>query len=131
VAPSEIAIQGQQHFTMDGMKAYEIPRALEKEEINNIMSDYKQAAINAIEAGFDGVELHAAFGYLPNQFLAESANNRTDEYGGNIENRNRFVLEIMQVLVNAIGNEKAAIRISPTSTYNNNPIITQLNSFLH
>ena len=134
VAPSEIAIQGQQHFTMDGMKAYEIPRALEKEEINNIMSDYKQAAINAIEAGFDGVELHAAFGYLPNQFLAESANNRTDEYGGNIENRNRFVLEIMQVLVNAIGNEKAAIRISPTSTYNNishhNPI-EQFSSLIH
>ena len=70
VAPSEIAIQEQQHFTMEGMKDYETPRALTLEEIARIIQTYKQAAINAIEAGFDGVELHAAFGYLPNQFLA-------------------------------------------------------------
>jgi N-ethylmaleimide reductase len=119
VAPSPVAIQGQQHFTMDGMKDYETPRSLTLEEIKQIIHDYKQAAINAMEAGFDGVELHSAFGYLPNQFLAESANQRTDEYGGSNENRNRFVLEIMQETVNAIGNDKAAIRISPTSTYNN------------
>lgn len=119
VAPSAIAIEGQQHFTMDGLKDYETPRSLSIEEIKNIVQEYKQAAINAIEAGFDGVELHAAFGYLPNQFLAESANQRTDEYGGSNENRNRFALEIMNEIVHAIGNNKAAIRISPTSTYNN------------
>lgn len=118
VAPSAVAIEGQQHFTMEGMKDYETPRALSIDEIKNIIQDYKQAALNAIEAGFDGVELHAAFGYLPNQFLAESANNRTDEYGGNHENRNRFVVEIMQELVEAIGKDKVAIRLSPTSTYN-------------
>lgn len=126
VAPSAIAIQGQQHFTMDGLKDYEIPRSLSTEEIEGIVKEYKQAAINSIEAGFDGVELHAAFGYLPNQFLADSSNQRTDKYGGSHENRNRFVLEIMQEIVYAIGAEKAAIRISPTSTYNNidhnNPI---------
>lgn len=126
VAPSDIAIQGQQHFTMEGMKDYETPRALTLEEIKQIIQDYKQAATNAIEAGFDGVELHSAFGYLPNQFLADSANQRTDQYGGNIENRNRFVVEIMQEMVNAIGSDKVAIRISPTSLYNNishnNPI---------
>ena len=118
VAPSALAIEGQQHFTMEGMKDYETPKALSIEEVKKIVQDYKQAAINAMDAGFDGVELHAAFGYLPNQFLAESANQRTDEYGGNIVNRNRFVLEIMQEMVTAIGNDKVAIRISPTSTYN-------------
>jgi N-ethylmaleimide reductase len=139
VAPSAIAIKDQQHFTMEGMKDYEIPRALQIEEVESIVQDYKQAAINAIEAGFDGVELHAAFGYLPNQFLAESANQRTDKYGGNNENRNRFVLEVMQAIVNAIGADRTAIRLSPTSIYNNithhNPIeqftllINELNQF--
>jgi N-ethylmaleimide reductase len=119
VSASALAIQGQQHFTMEGMKDYEMPRALTTEEVKNIVLAYKQAAINAMEAGFDGVELHAAFGYLPDQFLAENANQRTDEYGGNMENRNRFVLETMQEMVHAIGADKVAIRISPTSTYNN------------
>jgi N-ethylmaleimide reductase len=126
VAPSEIAIVGQQHFTMEGQKDYETPKELSIEEIKSIIQDFKQAAINAIEAGFDGVELHSAFGYLPNQFLAESSNHRTDEYGGSNENRNRFVLEVMQAMVDAIGNDKVAIRLSPTSTYNSivhqNPI---------
>lgn len=119
VAPSAVAIEGQQHFTMQGMKDYEVPRALELSEIEQIIEQYKQAAINAIEAGFDGVELHAAFGYLPNQFLAESANKRTDQYGGSHENRNRFVVEILTEMVAAIGADKVAVRISPTSTYNN------------
>ena len=119
VAPSALAIEGQQHFTMEGMKDYETPRALSTEEVATIVQEYKQAAINAIEAGFDGVELHSAFGYLPNQFLAESANQRTDQYGGSNENRNRFVVEVMQELVQAIGSDKVAIRLSPTSTYNN------------
>ncbi|MFV8324834.1 alkene reductase [Flavobacterium sp. ZS1P14] len=118
VAPSAIAIQGQQHFTSQGLKEYETPRALTTIEVKQIIQDYKQAAVNAMEAGFDGVELHAAFGYLPNEFLAESANQRTDEYGGTIENRNRFVLEIMQEMVNTIGSNKVAIRLSPTNTFN-------------
>jgi N-ethylmaleimide reductase len=126
VSASALAIEGQQHFTMEGMKDYETPRALSTEEVKNIVQEYKQAAINAMEAGFDGVELHSAFGYLPNQFLAESANQRTDHYGGSNENRNLFVLEVMQEMVKAIGNDKVAIRLSPTSTYNNivhqNPI---------
>jgi N-ethylmaleimide reductase len=119
VAPSAIGIKGQQHFTMEGMKNYETPHALSISEITEIIQDYKQAAINAMEAGFDGVELHAAFGYLPNQFLADSSNLRDDQYGGSIENRNRFVVEVMQEMVAAIGENKTAIRLSPTSTYNN------------
>lgn len=118
VAPSAIAIEGQQHFTGTGMEDYETPRALTNEEVKQIVEDYKQAAINAIEAGFDGVELHAAFGYLPNQFLADSANHRTDEYGGSIENRNRFVSEVMEEMVQAIGSDKVGIKLSPTIPYN-------------
>ncbi len=119
VAPSAIGIKGQQHFTSQGMKDYEIPLELTVQEIKQIVKDYGQAARNAIEAGFDGVELHAAFGYLPNQFLSESAKLRTDEYGGSIENRNRFVLEVMQELVDALGSDKLGIKLSPTVYYNN------------
>lgn len=118
VAPSAIAIQGQQHFTSQGPKNYEIPRALETIEIKQIIQDYKQASINAIEAGFDGVELHSAFGYLPNQFLVESANQRIDEYGGGVENRSRFVIEVMQEMVNAIGENKVGIKLSPSIPFN-------------
>jgi N-ethylmaleimide reductase len=118
VAPSAIAIEGQQHFTTQGQKAYETPRALETSEVQRIVQDYKQAAINAMTAGFDGVELHAAFGYLPNQFLVESANQRSDEYGGSIENRSRFVIEVMQAMVDAIGEKKVAIKLSPSIPFN-------------
>ena len=119
LAPSAIAIEGQQHFTTQGMKDYETPQELTIEEIQQIVQDYKQAALNAMEAGFDGVELHAAFGYLPNQFLADSANKRTDLYGGSIENKNRFVLEVTKAMVSAIGENKVGIRLSPTTSYNN------------
>lgn len=118
VAPSAIAIQGQQHFTSQGPKEYETPRELGTAEVKQIILYYRQAAINAIEAGFDGVELHSAFGYLPNQFLVESANQRTDEYGGNIENRSRFVIEVMQEMVNAIGENKVGIKLSPSIPFN-------------
>ena len=137
VAPSSLTIQAQQHFTFDGLKDYETPRALSTEEVKQTVQDYKQAAINAIAAGFDGVELHAAFGYLPNQFLADSANHRTDQYGGSLANRNRFVLEVMEEIVSAVGSEKAGIKLSPTipfnSIYNEDPtaqfsaLITHLN----
>lgn len=132
VAPSAISIQGQQHFTSQGPKDYETPRALENSEIKQIVKDYKQAASNSIEAGFDGVELHAAFGYLPNQFLVESANQRTDEYGGNIENRSRFVLEVIKAMIDAIGENRVGIKLSPSIPFNSiidsNP--TQLYSYL-
>ena len=118
VAPSPIAIKGQQHFTMEGMKDYETPRELSNNEVKSIVQEYKQAALNAMEAGFDGVELHAAFGYLPNQFLAESSNQRTDEYGGSIENRSRFVVEVMDAMVEALGADKVGIKLSPSIPYN-------------
>ena len=118
VAPSAIAIQGQQHFTPTGMQNYEVPRALETQEVKDIIKQYGVAAQNAKDAGFDGVELHGAFGYLPNQFLVDGANQRTDEYGGSIENRSRFVLEVMQELVNVWGENGAGIKLSPSIYYN-------------
>lgn len=128
VAPSAIAITGQQHFTSEGPKDYETPRALTVPEIRQIIEDYVQAAKNAIEAGFDGVELHAANGYLPHQFLAESANHRTDEYGGSMENNSRFILEVMQAITQAVGGEKTGIKIAPFQPYGSivmeNPVAT-------
>ncbi|WP_395504291.1 alkene reductase [Ectopseudomonas hydrolytica] len=118
VAPSAVAIQGQQHFTLDGMQDYEVPRELTLSEIRATVADYRHAAENAKRAGFDGVELHAAFGYLPNQFLVDSANLRTDEYGGSIAKRSRFVLEVMQALIDVWGPTRVGIKLSPVIPFN-------------
>lgn len=137
VAPSALPIENQQAFTAEGMKGYETPAELTIPEIKQIIADYKIAAANALTAGFDGVELHAALGYLPNQFLSESSNQRTDEYGGSLENRSRFILEVMQDLVDVVGEEKVGVKLSPSVPLNgiseNNPVelysylITELN----
>lgn len=117
VAPSAIGIKGQTHFTSQGAKPYETPQALTTEQVKQTILDYRKAAENAKKAGFDGVELHAAFGYLPNQFLVESANQRTDEYGGSVENRVRFVVEVMQHLSDVWAG-KAGIKLSPSIPFN-------------
>lgn len=119
VAPSPIAIVGQKAYTPQGQMDYEVPVELTIQDIKNIITDFKTAAANAIEAGFDGIELHAAVGYLPNQFLIASSNQRKDEYGGSIENRSRFVLEVMQELIATVGEEKVGIKLSPSSPINN------------
>ncbi len=118
VAPSAIRIEGHKKATSTGMHEYEIPRALTTAEVKDVIKEYATAAKNAMEAGFDGVELHGAFGYLPNQFLVDGANTRTDEYGGSIENRSRFVLEVMQELVNVWGADKVGIKLSPSIPFN-------------
>lgn len=117
LAPSPLPIRGAQHFTSQGMKDYETPQEITLEEIKQTVKDYGQAAKNAIAAGFDGVELHAANGYLPSQFLAESANQRRDEYGGSIPNKARFVMEIMTELINVVGGDRVGIKISPFHPY--------------
>lgn len=117
LAPSAIRIKSLKHFTSQGPMDYETPVELSVEQIGQTVQDYARAAFNAIEAGFDGVELHAANGYLPNQFLAESTNQRTDAYGGSIENHCRFVLEVMHALISAIGGDKVGIKISPLQSY--------------
>lgn len=118
VAPSALRIEGQKHFTQQGPMDYEVPRALSTEEVVATVEDYRRAAEAAKEAGFDGVELHGAFGYLPNQFLVDGSNQRNDRYGGSIENRSRFVLEVMEALVGVWGPQRAGIKLSPTIPYN-------------
>jgi len=105
-------------ITSQGPQDYETPRALETSEVKAIVEDYRRAAKNALAAGFDGVELHGAFGYLPNQFLVDGANHRTDAYGGSIANRSRFVVEVMQALVDVWGPGRVAIKLSPSSPFN-------------
>lgn len=128
VAPSAIPIAGMKHFTSQGPKDYETPRALTVDEIRQVVKDYGRAAKNALAAEFDGVELHSANGYLPNQFLADNANKRTDEYGGSIQNKTRFVLEVMQELIDAVGGDKVGIKLSPFHPYGDilfdNPVET-------
>ena len=127
-APSAVKIEGMQHFTSQGPKDYESPRELTAAEIRQIIADYAQAAKNAIAAGFDGVELHAANGYLPQQFLADSANLRQDEYGGSVENKARFTLDAMRAIIDAVGGERVGIKISPLHPYAgiafDNPVAT-------
>ncbi|AYV23620.1 alkene reductase [Vibrio mediterranei] len=89
------------------------PRAMTEQDIQQTIADYVQAAKNAIEAGFDGIEIHAAHGYLLDQFMRLSSNQRTDQYGGSQENRIRFLVEVMQAVVNEIGGDKVAVRVSP------------------
>jgi len=112
IAPSALAAPDQM-FTADGMKDYPTPRALETDEIPGAVEEYVTAARNAIEAGLDGVEVHAANGYLIHQFLAPGSNQRTDSYGGSPENQARFALEVTRAVVEAIGAERVGIRISP------------------
>ena len=94
-----------------------LPRELSVAEIKEYVQLYTQAAKNAIEAGFDGVELHSANGYLLDQFLQSVSNKRTDEYGGSIQNRLRFPLEVIDSVVKAIGAERTAVRMSPWSNF--------------
>lgn len=117
VAPSAVKIDGE-HYTPAGMQPFETPRALEIHEIKEIVKAYAQAAANAIEAGFDGVEIHGANGYLIDQFIKDCTNKRTDEYGGNIENRSRFLFEVVSAVCNTIGSEKTGLRLSPSGTFN-------------
>jgi N-ethylmaleimide reductase len=117
LAPSAIAAKAQV-FTMEGQKDTETPKELSKEEIKEIIEQYRQGAINAIEAGFDGVEIHGAFGYLPDQFQTDGANQRTDEYGGSVENRSRFNLEVLQAVSEAVGSHRVGIKLSPSNTFN-------------
>jgi N-ethylmaleimide reductase len=105
-------------FTEKGLQPCVTPRALEIEEISGIVEHYRRATRNALAAGFDGVEIHAANGYLIEQFLRDSTNKREDTYGGSRENRARFLVEVAQAVVGVCGGERAGIRLSPVSPVN-------------
>jgi N-ethylmaleimide reductase len=117
VAPSAVRALGQM-FTLQGMQDLPEPRELEIGEIATTIGDFRNAARCAIEAGADGVELHGANGYLIHQFLSENANHRTDAYGGSIENRVRFAVEVAAAVSEEIGPERTGIHISPANPFN-------------
>ncbi len=115
VAPSAMA-PGAQMFTIKGLQDIPVPRALTTEEVRQTVADFRFAARRAIEAGADGVEVHGANAYLVQQFFAPSANTRSDEYGGSIENRARFAIDVVDAIAEEIGADRTAIRLSPGTT---------------
>lgn len=117
VAPSAIRA-ATKTFVNNGFADVSEPRELELDELPGIVSDFRQAAANAIDAGFDGVEIHAANGYLLEQFIKDGANQRTDAYGGSVENRARLLLEVVVAAAKEIGAERVGVRISPVSPAN-------------
>ena len=117
IAPSAIPATGKM-MTAQGMKEFEVPRALESSEISAYVAKFADAASRAIDAGFDGVEIHGANGYLVDQFLRDGANFRTDGYGGSAENRARFLFEVTEAVVAAIGGARTAVRLSPRNPFN-------------
>ena len=138
VAPSAVKPAGKA-FTFEGLVDYVEPRALDASEFPSIVADYVQASKNAIKAGFDGVEIHSANGYLLDQFLRDGSNQRSDIYGGSIENRTRFLMEVTKAVVEAIGSDKVGLRLSPVNPFNDmkdsnpqalfNYVTEQLNQF--
>ncbi len=117
LAPSDIRASADT-FTESGVEMASTPRALLTDEIGQIVDQYAHAAKLAISAGFDGVEVHAANGYLLNQFIATNTNHRDDQYGGNVANRARFLLEVVDAVSAEIGAGKTGVRLSPTGTFN-------------
>lgn len=117
ISSSALRIEGDAHTPM-GRLEYTVPRAMTVVEIKGAVEAFVQAAKNAMEAGFDGVEIHGANGYLIDQFLRSSANQRTDEYGGSVENRMRFLIEVVEGVTQAIGSGKTGLRLSPLNAFN-------------
>lgn len=117
VAPSAIKPAGQA-FTYIGLQDFVTPRALATEEIPGLIDDFRKAAENALAAGFDGVEVHCANGYLLDQFLRDSTNRRTDQYGGSIANRTRLLLEVVSAVSKVWGSDRVGVRISPINPFN-------------
>lgn len=117
VAPSAIKPAGDA-YTYQGIQPMVTPRALDITEIPEIIDQYRQAALNALEAGFDGVEIHGANGYLLDQFLRDGTNHRTDAYGGSVENRARLLMEVTEAVTQVWGSDRVGVRISPVHTFN-------------
>ena len=117
VAPSAISPKGDA-ATYKGMKPFVTPRALETDEIEGIIREYARGAENALKAGFDGVEIHGANGYLLDQFLRDGTNRRGDRYGGSLENRARFLMEVADAVVDVWGHGRVGVRLSPSGTFN-------------
>lgn len=126
LAPSAIAAAGEIYTDAEGMKPHPTPEPMSDADIRTAIAEFGTAARNAVAAGCDGVELHAANGYLLEQFIRPSSNQRTDRYGGSIENRARFVIEAAEAAIAAIGADKVGIRLSPYGTFNDMPDYPQM-----
>ena len=127
LAPSVVQLtDGKMYTDQEGEQPYPTPKAMTSEDIDTALQEYVTAAKNAIEAGFDGVEMHAANGYLLEQFISPATNQREDEYGGSIEKRIRFVLEVAEATVAAIGAERVGIRVSPYGVFSGMEIYEEL-----
>ena len=126
IAPSPVALSGEMYTDVKGPQAYPVPKEMTLEDIEQTQNEYVLAAKNAIEAGFDGVELHGANGYLIDQFINTVSNKRTDNYGGSIENRARFAIEIAQKVAAEIGSYRTGIRLSPYGAFNDMEIFDDL-----
>jgi N-ethylmaleimide reductase len=126
LAPSAVAAAGEMWTDQEGMKPLPVPEAMTEADLKTALDEYVWSAKNAIAAGFEGVELHSANGYLLEQFLRPNSNLRTDRYGGSIEGRSRFVLEVLDATIKAIGKEKVGIRISPFGVFNDMPLYPEM-----
>ena len=122
LAPSAVAAAGEMYTDAEGMKPHPVPQAMTDADIKAAIEEFAQGAKNAMAAGFDGVELHGANGYLLEQFIRPNSNQRTDRYGGSIGNRARFVLEVAEAVIIAIGKDKVGIRLSPFGVFNDMPL---------
>ncbi|MEN9535599.1 MAG: hypothetical protein RIR37_872, partial [Verrucomicrobiota bacterium] len=118
VAPSAIGIVGEEVHTPEGKKPYVTPRELRDDEIPSIVAGFRTAALNARAAGFDGVEVHGANGYLLDQFLRDGSNHRSGPYGGSIESRAKLMLEVVDAVSSAIGSDRVGLRVSPLNSFN-------------
>ena len=126
LAPSAVRAAGQMYTDSEGLKDHPVPEAMSEADIMGTTAEFVNAATNAVKAGFDGIELHAANGYLLEQFIRPNSNTRTDQYGGSIENRARFVLEVAEATIAAIGKDKVGIRLSPFGVFNDMPLYPEI-----
>ncbi len=126
LAPSAVAAAGEIYTDAEGLKPHPVPAAMTAADLDAAIGEFAQAAKNAVAAGFDGIELHAANGYLLEQFLRPNSNQRSDRYGGSIENRARFVLEVADAAIAAVGKDRVGIRLSPFGVFNDMPIYAEM-----
>jgi N-ethylmaleimide reductase len=122
LGPSAVAAVGDIYTDAEGMKQNAMPQAMTETDIKTAIEEFEQSAKNAVAAGFDGIELHSANGYLLEQFIRPNSNQRTDNYGGSIENRSRFVLDVLDAAIQAIGKGRVGIRLSPYGVFNDMPL---------
>jgi len=128
VAPSALAAKESMYTDSAGPQPLPVPEAMSPADIKAAIQQHVQAARNALEAGFDGVELHGANGYLIEQFLRPTSNQRTDEYGGDIGGRSRFLLELIEAVERAVGKQRLGVRLSPFGVFNDMPLYEQMES---